>query len=132
MIDAVRRTINAMEPIRAAFVMEQTLGHVTHAQNLHEALAAQGEIVPTWLPVPFPVSGPGRALPVWRSNWSVRASWRARRALDAALRADEHDAVFIHTQVASLFSVGVMQRIPTVVSLDATPFNFDVVGRYYG
>src|SRR4028119_901210 len=102
MNDGVPRTINAMEPIRAAFVMEQTLGHVTHAQNLRSALAVQGEIVPTWLPVPFPVTGPGRALPVWRSNWSVRASWRARRALDAALATELHNAVFIHTQVASL------------------------------
>lgn len=118
-------------PIRAAFVMEQTLGHVTHAQNLHAALAAQSAVDPTWLPVPFDVVGAGRWLPVWRSNWSVRASWRARRMLDAALSRAPHDAIFFHTQVASLFSVPAMRRLPAIISLDATPINYDVVGAAY-
>src|SRR5262249_13703881 len=36
------------------------------------------------------------------------------------------------TQVAALLSVGVMRSVPTVVSLDATPANFDDVGEAYG
>jgi glycosyltransferase involved in cell wall biosynthesis len=121
-----------MTPIRAAFVMEQTLGHVTHARNLRAVLDTQRRVQPTWIPVPFDVAGPGKMLPLWRSNWSVRASWRARRALDAAVAAAPIDAAFFHTQVVSLFSTGLMRRIPSVLSLDATPINFDVVGASYG
>ena len=117
---------------RVAFVMEQTLGHVTHARNLGAVLDATLAIEPCWLPIPFAVQGPARLIPLYRDNWSVRASWRARRALRAALASGPLDALFFHTQVTSLFSVDLMHRIPTVISLDATPFNYDEVGLSYG
>lgn len=123
----------AMEthPLRAAFVVEQTLGHTTHLRNLREAAAGQTAITPTWLPIPFDVRGPARLIPWLGSNWSVRAGWRARRALDTALAAQPHDAVFFHTQVTALFSLSIMRRRPAIVSLDATPINYDSLGRYY-
>jgi glycosyltransferase involved in cell wall biosynthesis len=71
-------------------------------------------------------------VPVLRSNWSVRASWRTRRALDALLARAELDALVFHTQVTSLFSRSLMQRIPSLVSLDATPINYDSVAGHYG
>jgi glycosyltransferase involved in cell wall biosynthesis len=112
--------------------MEQTLGHVTHYANLRGVVEAQSEVAPTWLPLSFEVQGPARLVTLLRSNWSVRASWRARRALGAALAARPHDALVFHTQVTALFSVHQMRRLPAVVSLDATPINYDSVGRYYG
>ena len=115
---------------RVAFVMEQTLGHVTHARNLRAALDETSSIEPLWLPIPFDVQGLARLLPLYRGNWSVRASWRARRALGAAI--DSLDALFFHTQVTSLFSVDLMRRLPTIISLDATPLNYDEVGASYG
>jgi glycosyltransferase involved in cell wall biosynthesis len=121
-----------MGPIRAAFVMEQTLGHVTHYRNLRSAVAKQGDVAPTWMPIPFEVNGLSRLVPVLRSNWSVRASWRARRALNGTLAAKRHDVVVFHTQVTALFSLAAMRRLPSVVSLDATPINYDSVGDYYG
>jgi glycosyltransferase involved in cell wall biosynthesis len=120
------------QPVRAAFVLEQTLGHVTHARNLRDVLTTQQTVLPTWLPIPFEVGGPTRLVPLLRSNWSVRASWRARRALGAALAAQPHDVVLFHTQVTALFSLGLMRRLPAVVSLDATPLNYDSVGQHYG
>jgi glycosyltransferase involved in cell wall biosynthesis len=119
-------------PVRAAFIMEQALGHVTHYYNLRDAVAEQEEVAPTWLPIPFDVQGPARLIPVLRSNWSVRASWRARRALQAVLASHAHDVLLFHTQVTALFSPALMARIPTIVSLDATPINYDSVGPYYG
>jgi glycosyltransferase involved in cell wall biosynthesis len=121
-----------MMPVRAAFVMEQTLGHATHFQNLRAAAADQVEVQPTWLPIPFDTSGPARFVPLLRSNWSLRASWLARRALDAAHSAQSHDAVVFHTQVTALFSHAIMRRVPSIISLDATPINFDQVGQHYG
>lgn len=120
------------EMARVAFVMEQTLGHVTHARNLHAVLDAQSEITSVWLPIPFDVEGPARLLPLYRSNWSVRASWRARRSLGRALARGPLDALFFHSQVTSLFSVDLSARIPTIISLDATPINYDRVGEAYG
>ncbi len=120
-----------MAPIRTAFVMEQALGHVTHYKNLRGFTEEQSDISPTWLPIPYEVSGAERLVPVLRNTWSVRASWRARRALDAVRATQELDAVVFHTQVASLFSIGLMRKIPTLISLDATPINYDMLGPHY-
>src|SRR5579883_1455100 len=121
-----------IKPIHTAFVMEQTLGHVTHSRNLRAVVEQQSAVTATWLPVPFDVNGVDRFVPLLRSNWSVRASWRARRALTTALAAAPLDAAVFHTQVTSLFSVPIMQRVPSIVSLDATPINYDSVGCHYG
>lgn len=121
-----------MIPVRAAFVMEQTLGHVTHHLNLALAVQRQSALRVSWIPVPFPTVGLERLVPGYATNWSIRASLRARWRLAQVLRERRHDALFFHTQVTSLFSVGLMRRVPTVVSLDATPMNLDSVGAAYG
>jgi glycosyltransferase involved in cell wall biosynthesis len=112
--------------------MEQTLGHVTVARNLRAALDAQNGVGATWLPIPFEMGGVASRVPLYGNNWSVRASWRARACLAKTLAAQRHDAVLFHTQVTSLFSVPLMRRVPSVVSLDATPVNFDSIGTFYG
>src|SRR5207253_89640 len=60
------------------------------------------------------------------------ASWRARRAISAVQATQQLDALLFHTQVTSLFSIGLMRRYPAIVCLDATPVNYDSVGRAYG
>jgi hypothetical protein len=120
-----------MTPLRVAFCMEQTLGHVTHSRNLRSVIDAQDRVKATWLPIPFDTSGAARVVPLLRSNWSVRASWRARRALGRALNRADHDALFFHSQVTSLFSIDLMRRYPTIVSLDATPINYDSLAAAY-
>jgi glycosyltransferase involved in cell wall biosynthesis len=121
-----------MAPLRAAFVMEQALGHVTHYQNFRAFTDSQADVNPVWLPIPYDVTGPARLVPILRDNWSVRASWRARQALGRVRAPDSLNAVVFHTQVTSLFSIDVMRRMPGVISLDATPINYDTVGEYYG
>lgn len=124
--------ISTAGSVRCAFVMEQTLGHVTHTRNLRDVIAGQRDVSPVWLPVPFAPSGLGRFMPLFRSNWSVRASWRARRMVQSALRTGALDAVLFHTQVTALFSTDIMSRVPSIVSLDATPINYDSFGHHYG
>jgi glycosyltransferase involved in cell wall biosynthesis len=121
-----------VSPVHAAFVMEQTLGHVTHAQNLRAAAAQQSDVEVTWLPITFEVGPVERFVPGLRSNWSVRASYRARRGLERDHARRPFEVLFFHTQVTSLFSLGLMRRVPTIISLDATPENFDAVGAAYG
>ncbi len=116
---------------RFAFVMEQTLGHVAHTRNLEKVLAVEDWIDGSVIKLPFEPAHPLARLPGLR-NWSLRASLMARSALTRRLREGPLDAAFIHTQVSALLSVGIMRAVPTVVSLDATPKNFDDVGEAYG
>lgn len=115
------------------FVLEQTLGHVAHARNIRRALDQHRDSVrSTVIPIDYNRS-PGLAarIPGLRT-WTFDASRQARSALVRRLRSGPVDAIFIHTQVAALLAGSVMQRIPTVVSLDATPLNFDSQGASYG
>jgi glycosyltransferase involved in cell wall biosynthesis len=110
--------------------MEQVLGHATHYRNMREFACRQPDVAPVWLPISFEVSGTTRLVPVLRSNWSLRGSWRARQALSQVRT--RLDAVFFHTQVMSLMSIGLMRSVPSVISLDATPINYDTLGESYG
>jgi glycosyltransferase involved in cell wall biosynthesis len=122
---------SAMNVPRFAFVMEQTLGHVTHYRNMRSTVDSDSSILATWLPLAFPSDGALENLPVLRSNWSVRASVRARRVLRQHHAARSYQALFFHTQVTTLLCTGLMRRVPAVVSLDATPLNYDTVGSGY-
>lgn len=115
------------------FVLEQTLGHVAHARNIRRALDRHADTVhSTVIPIEYaPSSGLTAYIPGMRT-WSFAASMQARSALSRRLAAGPVSAVFIHTQVAALLSGPIMQRVPTVVSLDATPRNFDSQGASYG
>lgn len=111
--------------------MEQTLGHVTHCKNLEELVPADGRIDPAFLHVPFDTTGAMRHVPGF-SNWTVRASLRAGRAIRREHRRLPIDALFIHTQVPAVLNADRFRRIPRVVSLDATPLQYDELGDVYG
>src|SRR5262245_28855607 len=114
-----------------AFVLEQALGHVVHAMNIERVLADHADIDATIIPITPDTQTGIRALPLLR-NWSVQSSLAARRALQRHIAALPPDALFIHTQVAALLARDVMRKFPTIVSMDATPMNFDAVGEAYG
>ena len=113
------------------FALEYSLGHTTHAQNLKRVLQEDGSVGPTFVDLPFHDT-PGRwaRLPGIRSNWSARASLGAYLGLRG--QAHRLEAMLFHTQVTSLFSAGLMRRVPSVVSLDATPLQYDALGAFYG
>lgn len=113
------------------FVLEQTLGHVTHAQNLRSIIPPDGAIAPRWAEVAWEIPSWGRAMPPVR-NWTVRAGVRARRAIARLDRETPLDALFVHTQVPAVLAADWMARIPTVVSVDATPIQYDELGEHYG
>jgi glycosyltransferase involved in cell wall biosynthesis len=115
----------------AAIVLEQTLGHVTHSKNLQSLVPQVGGVDPVFLPVAF---DPGdRRIPGW-SNWTVRAGIRGGAALLALRRrrpAVRPDVMFVHTQVPAVLLGPWMRRTPTVVSIDATPKQYDALGEFY-
>ncbi len=117
--------------MQLGFALEYSLGHTTHAQNLKRVLAARPEISPTYIDLPYDgLSGAWTRLPGVRSNWSLRASLGAYLALRG--RAQSLDAALFHTQVTSLLSPGLMRQMPSVISLDATPVQYDALGAFYG
>jgi len=118
--------------LRLGFVMEQTLGHVTHHQNLARWVAKRADIDPHWMPIAADSADLWQKMPVVRGNWSLKASLRARDAVSRTLAACPLDALFFHTQTTALFSIGTMRRVPSIVSLDATPLNYDAVANAYG
>ncbi len=117
---------------RIGFVLEHSLGHVTHAANLRRVLARHDAIEADIAEIPFAVDGFGARVPVFNSNWTVRAGVRARRAIRTMRRRGPLDALFIHTQVPAVLCADIERRIPTVVSLDATPLQYDELGAHYG
>ncbi len=114
-----------------AFILEQALGHVTHARNLQQNVPLNPAVAPVWLPVPFETQGLPAKLPLYRSNWTVRSGLRARRLLRMARRAGRLDGLFFHTQVPAALCGDWIKAYPSVVSLDATPLQYDQLGDFY-
>jgi glycosyltransferase involved in cell wall biosynthesis len=121
-----------MERPRIGFVLEHSLGHVTHADNLRRVVSCDASIDARFFDVPFEVHGWPASLPGFNSNWTVRAGLRARRGIRRMHRGGGLDVLFVHTQVAAVLGLDWLARIPTVVSLDATPLQYDQLGEQYG
>lgn len=116
-----------MSVYRIGFVMEQTLGHVTHDRNLRQWTATDSSVTPRWMPVEFHRHDRWERI----GNWSIRASLRARDQMREAMAESPLSAIFCHTQVCALFLGKAMCQVPTIVSLDATPLNLDTLHAAY-
>jgi glycosyltransferase involved in cell wall biosynthesis len=117
---------------RVGFVLERSLGHITHADNLRRLVPAEAGIDVELVEIPWETEGIAARLPVFATNWTVRSGLRARRAIRRMHRKAPLDALFVHTQVPAVLSADWVGRIPTVVSLDATPLQYDELGGQYG
>jgi glycosyltransferase involved in cell wall biosynthesis len=119
-----------MKP-RIGFVLEQALGHVAYGISLRQAVSARSDIECVWLEVSFAEDGFGR-VPLIGKSWVLRGNVRARHAIVRAHRERPLDALFVHTSMVGLLSADYMRRIPTLLSLDATPLNYDELAAWYG
>lgn len=113
------------------FVLEQTLGHITHTKNLQSHIPRDPDVRAHWALVDFETEGLASRLPIYRSNWSVRSGIRARRQLAEIVRQTKLDALFFHTQVPAILAQSWLHKIPSIVSLDATPMQYDELGAFY-
>lgn len=113
------------------FIIEQALGHITHTKNLQANVPKDHDVAAHWGLVPFEANGLAAQIPVYKSNWTVRAGLRARRAVGQLVKEARLDALFFHTQVPAVLAANWIQRIPSVVSLDATPKQYDSLGEFY-
>lgn len=117
--------------LRIGFALEQALGHVAYGMSIKRALADRTDIECEWLEIPYEL-GRFRWLSKVGNNWTIRGSARARTAIAKAHKRKPFDALFVHTQTISLFLRSYMRRIPTLLSLDATPINYDELAGLYG
>ena len=115
---------------RLGFVLEQTLGHVTHSKNLQTIIGDDHTISSTFIPIPFPQSERSKWVPGY-GNWTIRAGHRTRQAMRRLRTRYDVDAVFVHTQVLAVFARRQMRGLRTVVSIDATPAQYDALGPFY-
>ncbi len=104
-----------------AYVMEQTLGSITHYMNLRREETAASTPLPHWVPIEFRES---------RLSWTVTGSYLARRALGKVLA--DVDGIFMHTTTLAPLSVDLFRKKPTVLSSDGTPLNKRGMRRAYG
>lgn len=119
-----------VEARRIGFVIERALGHITHAENLRHWVDEETDVDPHWMMIPHQAQDTWDKLP--GMPFSVRLSLRARDVIRRRLLDRELDCLYLHTQSLSLFSLGFMRRIPTVISLDATPRDFTKMAQAYG
>lgn len=115
---------------RFGFVVEYAIGHVTFANMLQTAVAADPSVDAEWF---FLRSGPEgwvEHLPPFSRNGTLQMSLRTRRRVGRRRR--HLDAVLIHTQTAALLSWPMTRKLPIVVSTDGTPANIDELSAAYG
>jgi glycosyltransferase involved in cell wall biosynthesis len=120
-----------MTTYRIGFIIEQALGHVTHTKNLQLNVPRDPDVQAHWGLVPWETRGLASRIPVYNSNWTVRAGLRARQAVAGIVRHTRLDALFFHTQVPAVLSINWVRRIPSIISLDATPIQYDALGQFY-
>lgn len=115
------------------FLIEQALGHITHGQNLQKFIEQDPSVSSAWGLIPYEAEGWAGRIPVFNNNWTVRAGLRTRRALAKMQRDNlaKPDALFFHTQVTATMAQDWLARVPSIISLDATPLQFDRLGEFY-
>jgi len=119
-----------MTTYRIGFLMSQNLGHIVHDQGMRLAIAKDTEIQAEWMPIYPWTEDRWQKLPVINSNLTLLSGFRARDHLQR--QTELFNALYCHTQEAAILLGKYMKRIPTVLSLDATPINMDSIGHAYG
>jgi glycosyltransferase involved in cell wall biosynthesis len=104
-----------------AYVMEQTLGNITHYLNLRRAESTAQAPGPLWLPIEFRGS---------RVPWTIAGGQLARKALTAVM--PQVDGIFMHTTTLALLCVDLFRKKPAILSTDGTPSNKREMRAAYG
>lgn len=112
-------TLVSNKPI--AYVMEQTLGSVTHYLNLRRGEPAIVDGKRHWLPVEFSHG---------KLPWTVRGSLLARQTLGPVM--DSVDGIFMHTTTLAPLCTDLFLRKPAIISSDGTPANKREMRAAYG
>lgn len=116
---------------RIAFVVEQTLGHITHTKNLQRNVPMDPDVQAHWALPAWETTGLASRIPLYKSNWTIQAGVQTRRLLSSITHQTDLDGLFFHTQVPATLVSSWVKRYPSIVSLDATPKQYDSLGEFY-
>jgi glycosyltransferase involved in cell wall biosynthesis len=129
--------VSAAGPLRVLVVNEAVLGHTSALSQLTDRLAQRPDLEVTLATVPPPGRVTARLLIRWQRagdadlhllRWRLRWSWETRRLL--AAHRDRVDAALVHTQACGSLSIGLMRKLPCVLSVDATVRQYMALGYY--
>lgn len=113
------------------FIIEQALGHKTHGQNLQKLIPLDEHVTAYWGLPEWKKDRLSTSIPIYKSNWTLQAGLQARHLASQMIRKRKLDVLFFHTQVTAVLSPDLLNKIPTIISLDATPKQYDSLGEYY-
>jgi glycosyltransferase involved in cell wall biosynthesis len=113
------------------FVLEQTLGHITHTKNLQRNVPRDPDVKAYWGLPAWETHGLSSHIPLYKSNWTIQAGLQTRRLLSSINRQTDLDGLFFHTQVPATLATSWLKRYPSIISLDATPKQYDSLGEFY-
>lgn len=113
------------------FILEQGLGHRTHALNLQANVPKDTSVHALWGLITHQTTGLTAKLPLYNRYWTLEAGLLARRTIRQMQQQTKVDALFFHTQVTAVLATNWLKRIPSIISLDATPIQYDALGAYY-
>lgn len=113
------------------FILEQGLGHRTHTLNLQANVPKDTSVHAFWGPIRHQTTGLTAKLPFYNRYWTLEAGLRARHTIRQMQQQTKVDALFFHTQVTAVLATNWIKRIPSIISLDATPIQYDALGEYY-
>ena len=128
---ASRESETSIKVLKAGFVMEQDVGHAVQAFHIRRETSSFPAIASRHVAVTF-YKEDGlieslRPVPAY-----ARAAYRARREVIAGLRGFRPDVVLWNTQKPAMFCPDVLRTVPSVISLDVTPRQYDEFGEAYG
>jgi len=117
--------------MRVAFIMEQHIGHRTFYENLRCYASVDPRIESRWVEVNyFQEDGwieTSRLIPSGIKG-PLRGFLQSRKGLNAS----PVDAAFFNTQIPAVFTMDRMKNIPTIISTDITPMQYDRIAKVYG
>jgi glycosyltransferase involved in cell wall biosynthesis len=121
---------HSVRRVRAAFILEQHLGHQTFADNLRAASASHSDVDATWIPIRYQQTG-GWAERVPMPS-GLRSVLRARAEIAAGLRTGPVDIRVFNTQVPAVIGPRAARARPYILITDVTPIQYNQMAEGYG
>ena len=123
--------LDVPETIRAAFVMEQHIGHYSFYKNLRQFIDPSPLVDASWVTVTYKTPQT-----VWNRltflPQTVRGPMIGRSQVRQGLRRQAADVVLFNTQVPAGLGGRLARQRPYVLCTDITPIQYDQMSDYYG
>jgi glycosyltransferase involved in cell wall biosynthesis len=123
--------MHSTENLRAAFVMEQHLGHLSFYENLRHSVDQFPEITASWIPVTYEddLDAFWQRFSFFPEN--LRGSFTGSYQIRTGLAQAEYDVALFNTQVPAVLAGGLAFKRPYILCTDITPIQYDSMASFY-